>query len=80
MKLFGLLAASAAAFTHPLRDANDDRIRLCDKSTIIAMADFTNGYSIDATVEGQIYFKQESCDGPVEIYGSVNIEGKSETE
>jgi len=80
MKLFGLLAASAAAFTHPLRDENDNRIRLCDKSTIVAMADFSNGYS-DAevgAVTGQIYFTQNSCDGAVEISGNVSIEGSAD--
>ena len=79
MKLFGLLAASAAAFTRPFQPSAGER--LCDKRTITAMADFTNGFHLETegAVTGQIFFKQDSCSGDVEITGSVNIAGKFET-
>ena len=77
MKLFGLLAASAAAFVNPLGEPGA-RKRICEKYTITAMADFTNGFHLadEGAVTGQIFFKQDSCSGDVEITGSVNIAGK----
>ena len=78
MKLFGLLAASAAAFTHPLRDSAGQNKKLCEISKIVAMADFTNGFQTDGqNVEGQIFFTQNSCNDKVTITGNISISGKS---